>query len=303
MELKKASRKQSKLRIWLSAPSGAGKTYSALILAKWMVNDWSKIALIDTENWSWDLYSDLWEYNVLQLNPPYSPERYIEAIQACEDAGMEVIIIDSISHEWEWKWWCLELNEQIANSKFKWNTWSAWSVTKPRHQKFIEAITQSKCHIISTVRNKVETAQIEWKIKKVGTKEITQEWYEYELTLNFTIDRDSHNVSASKDRTGLFIDKDPFIITQDVWKRLIEWNQSWKKILTTEEKQQANYSNLFEIFTHIENKEMFDKEVKSFKENLAKDTTFISKNQLNEIWEIVNNLKNSFEEKKQRFIW
>ena len=126
MELKKATRSQVKLRIGLSSPSGWWKTYTSLILAHWMCWDWSKIALIDSENWSWELYSDLWEYNVLTLEAPFAPERYIEAIELCEKSGMEIIIIDSISHEWEWKWGCLEINDAIAQSKFKWNTWSAW---------------------------------------------------------------------------------------------------------------------------------------------------------------------------------
>ncbi|MDR1987648.1 MAG: ATP-binding protein [Candidatus Peribacteria bacterium] len=80
---------------------------------------------------------------------------------------MEVIIIDSISHEWEGKGGCLEINETIASTRFKGNSWSAWSVTTPRHQKFIEKIIQSKCDIITTVRNKVDMAIIDNKPKKV----------------------------------------------------------------------------------------------------------------------------------------
>ena len=235
MQLRKAERQQAKLIVWLSAPSGAGKTYSALKLAHWMVGDWSKIVLIDTENGSGDLYSHLWDYNILPLEAPYSPERFIEAITECENAWMELIIIDSTTHEWEWKWWCLEINEATARSKFKGNTWSAWSDTGARHQKFIEKITGAKCHIITTVRNKTETAQIDWKIKKLGTKEIQREWFEYELTINFNIERDWHTAMASKDRTGLFIDRDPFIITEEIGKELIEWNKSGVKIKSFDE--------------------------------------------------------------------
>ena len=49
--LQKAKRQQVKLRLNLSAPSGAGKTYSALLLAKGLVGSWDKIAVIDTKEW------------------------------------------------------------------------------------------------------------------------------------------------------------------------------------------------------------------------------------------------------------
>ena len=97
MEIRKAMRKQAKIKLALQGPSGSGKTYSALLLASGIC-DYSKIAVIDTENHSADLYAHLGEYNVLQLSKPFTPERYTTAIETCENAGMEVIIIDSVSH-------------------------------------------------------------------------------------------------------------------------------------------------------------------------------------------------------------
>lgn len=225
MELRKATRLKSKLRIGMSGPSGSGKTYSALVMAKAIANgDMTKVAIIDTENGSADLYSHLGEFNALTLQAPYAPERYIEAIKKCVDAGMEVVIVDSTSHEWDGKGGCLEINELIAKTKFKGNTWAAWSDTTPRHQKFIEAITTAPVHMITTARSKTDTIQTEdKKIKKVGLKEIQREGFEYELTLNFTIDRDGHYAIASKDRTGLFIDRDPFIIDEKIGAELKAW--------------------------------------------------------------------------------
>ncbi len=225
--LKKAQRKQAKLRVGVSGPSGSGKTYSALLLARGLASSWDKVALIDTENGSGELYSDLGDYTVAQLEAPYTPERYIEYIKACEDAGMEVIVIDSTSHEWEGKGGCLELNEILAASKYKGNTWSAWSETTPRHQRFIEAITTSKCHVITTVRNKIDTVMgDDKKVKKVGTKEIQREGFEYELTVNFNVDRETHRAMASKDRTNLFEKRDPFVITIQTGEELKKWNES-----------------------------------------------------------------------------
>jgi len=224
IEIRKAKRTQARLRIGLSSPSGAGKTYSSLLLAKGLVGSWDKIGLIDSENGRGDIYSDFGEYNIITLKPPFTPESYIEAIKAFENAGMEAIIIDSTTHEWEGEGGCLQLNEKLAMAKFKGNTWSAWSETTPRHQRFLDAITSSSSHVITTVRNKVETVMTEDKrVKKVGTKEVQREGFEYELTVNFNIDRDSHQVVVSKDNTRLFEGKDPFIITEATGKILADW--------------------------------------------------------------------------------
>ena len=102
MQLQKASRKKAPIKMSLQGPSGSGKTYSSLLLAYGLCNDWSKIAVIDSENHSSGLYSHLGSYNVLQLSAPYTPEKYVQAIEVCGQAGMQVIIIDSISHEWEY---------------------------------------------------------------------------------------------------------------------------------------------------------------------------------------------------------
>lgn len=228
-QIQKAQRKKAKLRIGVSGPSGSGKTYSALLLARGIASSWDKILLIDTENGSGELYSDLGEYNVITLDAPYTPERYIEAIKAGEDAAMDVIIIDSTSHEWEGKGGCLEINERLASAKFKGNTWAAWSETTPRHQKFIAAITSSRCHVITTARSKTDMMQTEdKKIKKVGMKEIQREGFEYELTANFTLDREGHYAIASKDRTGLFIERDPFVIDTATGEELAAWNSGGK---------------------------------------------------------------------------
>jgi len=230
LEIRKAERRRARLRVGLSGPSGSGKTYSALLLGRGLTDQWEKVLLIDTENGSGELYSDLGAYNVITLQAPFSPEKYIEAIRAAEDAGMEVIVIDSTSHEWDGKGGCLEINELIAKTKFKGNTWSAWSETTPRHQKFIEAIVSSSCHVVTTARSKTDTIQTEdKKVKKIGLKEIQREGFEYELTVNFTLDRDGHYAVASKDRTGIFIERDPFIISQKTGQELLAWTESGKE--------------------------------------------------------------------------
>jgi hypothetical protein len=222
MKLQQAQRHQVKLRIGLSGPSGFGKTYSALLLAYGITNDWNKIALIDTENKSASLYSHLGSFNVLSLDEPFTAERYIKAINVCEESDIEIIIIDSISHEWQGKGGILEAHEQLGGR------FQDWAKITPRHQSFIDAIILSKCHIITTSRSKVDysldkDSNGKTKVMKLGTKSITREGFEYELTVNFEFLNDNHLVQASKDRTELFSGKPEFIINSSTGKKLIEW--------------------------------------------------------------------------------
>lgn len=227
MQLRKAARTKAKIRLGLSAVAGGGKTMSALLIAKGLCGDWSKVAMIDTENGSGDLYCHLGDYNVLSLTAPYPPEKFIEAIHACEAAGMEVIIIDSITHEWDGKGGCLEIVDQIAQGSQSKNSYIAWGKVTPRHQAFVDAILQCKCHIFTTVRRKQDYEMSKGsdgklKVEKAGLKEITREGFEYELTVNLELDH-SHNATASKDRTGLFMGKPEFIPSEQTGQMIAEW--------------------------------------------------------------------------------
>lgn len=220
--IRKATRQKAKIRLGLSAVSGGGKTYSALLIASGMTT-WDKIGIIDTEH-SADLYSHLGEYSVLTLEAPYSPERYIEAIKACEEMGMEVIIIDSITHEWDGEGGCLAIQDQLGGR------YQDWAKVTPRHQAFINTIIRSKCHIITTVRRKQDYDMTtdgngKAKVEKVGLKEITREGFEYELTLNLEMDT-KHNATASKDRTGLFMGKPAFVPTKETGEAILQWCES-----------------------------------------------------------------------------
>lgn len=222
MELRKAQRKQAKLRVGLSGPSGSGKTYSALQLASGMTS-WDKIALIDTENGSGDLYAHLGAYSVLPLSAPFEPEKYMEAIKACEDAGMEVIIVDSMSHAWAGAGGALETQEKLGGR------YQDWGKVKPRVRKFVESILASKCHVIATVRTKQDYTmdQVDGKTKvtKVGLKAVFEDGLDYELTLVFDLNI-AHMAAASKDRTGLFMDKTESVINPATGKKLLEWAES-----------------------------------------------------------------------------
>jgi hypothetical protein len=219
--LRKATRTKAKIRLGLSAVSGGGKTYSALLIAYGMVGDWNKIAIIDTENGSADLYSHLGDYNVLPIVAPFTPEKYVQAIKDCEGAGMECIVIDSITHEWDGKGGILDISNSMTG-----NSYTNWAKITPRHNAFIDAILQSTCHIITTVRRKqdYEITEINGKKvpQKVGMKEVTREGFEYELTCNLEIDA-NHMATASKDRTGIFDKNIPFVPSIETGIAIKNW--------------------------------------------------------------------------------
>lgn len=223
----KATRQQAKLRLGITGPSGSGKTYSALLLAKGIGG---KIACIDTEQGSASLYAHLADFDTLNLEPPYRPERFVEALKAAEAAGYDVLVIDSITHEWSGSGGCLELVDEVGRAKFRGNNWSAWSEITPRHRAFLDAILHSKMHIICTLRSKTETAQVEdggrKKVVKLGMRSEQRDGFEYELTTVLDLSHDGHYATASKDRSGLFSDKDPERITIATGQRLLSWLNS-----------------------------------------------------------------------------
>jgi hypothetical protein len=200
--LQTAQRKRAKIKMGLQGPSGSGKTYSALLVAYGICMEWNKIALVDSENHSGELYAHLGEYNVLSISSPFTPEKYIEAISICESAGMEVIIIDSCSMEWEY---LLEYHSSLQGNSF-----TNWAKITPRHNSFVQKILQSPCHTISTIRTKQDYVLNEKNGKmvpeKVGLKSVQRDGLEYEFTLVFDLDMKNH-ATASKDRTGLFFGK------------------------------------------------------------------------------------------------
>ncbi|QFG52025.1 ATP-binding protein [Chryseobacterium sp.] len=225
MQLRQSERRKAKIKMALQGPSGGGKSYSALLLGKGLANgDLSKVAVIDTENGSADLYAHLGNYNVITLKPPFTPENYIKAIEVCENAGMEVIVIDSISHEWD------ELLD--FHSKLAGNSFTNWAKVTPRQKAFIDKILQAKAHVIATMRTKQDYVlnQKDGKFvpEKVGLKSVQRDGVDYEFTLVFDIDI-KHFAVSSKDRTGLFAGKPDFIIKESTGTEILDWCNSSEK--------------------------------------------------------------------------
>ena len=135
---------------------------------------------------------------------------------------MEVIIIDTITPEWKGVGGCLDLHRK-SGGRFQ-----DWSKVTPIHDSFIRAVQESSCHIITTVRRRIEylvntNERGKLEVKKFGTKEETRNGWEYEMTLNFAFLNENHLVKATKDRTGLFLNKPEFVINTATGKRLKQW--------------------------------------------------------------------------------
>ena len=220
---KKAQRQQSKLRLALIGPSGSGKTYSSLLISQGLGKS---IALLDTERGSGSLYADLCDYDVAELTPPFSPERYIQAIKEAEAAGYEVLVIDSLSHAWSGEGGILEYVDK-ATQALK-NNFAAWRKASPIHNRLVDTMLMSNMHIIVTMRSKtaweVQKDERTGKTKpvKIGLAPVQREGLEYEFTCVLELSLEGHVATASKDRTSLF-DGQYFTPGKETGEKLRAW--------------------------------------------------------------------------------
>ena len=229
------------MKIALGGASGSGKTLSSLLMAFGLVKAehpeysdaecWDKICIIDTENQSGSLYVNFavgsyktGEYNTILIEPPFEHTKYIDAIHVAEQYGMEVVIIDSLSHAWSGEGGALDKQGKIAERTG--NSYTAWRNITPEQNRLMDAMLQSKCHIIADIRAKTDYVQEKNErgkttVKNVGMGLIYRDQLEYEFTTVFMLDAE-HVASASKDRTGMFAGK-YFVITPVTGKMMYKW--------------------------------------------------------------------------------
>jgi hypothetical protein len=243
LKLRAAERKKVFVKAGLTAPSGHGKTFSALLIGRGLASAWQKVCIIDSEG-SGDKYAGhrtLGPYQVINLfenerDPDrFSPARWVDAIHIAEENGMEVVILDSASHEWQW---CLELKEKMGKSIHD------WKLITPHHNKFIRAVNQCKMHVIVCTRRKVEYILSDSggkkTVEKAGMKSEMREGFEYELDVNISLDR-GHLATIEKDRAGIFHDRAPFVPTQFTGRELLAWSRA--EDLKPESERQSVTSN------------------------------------------------------------
>lgn len=178
--------------------------------------------MIDTEKDSGKLYSDLTQFDHCGLSEPYTPERFIALINGAESAGYDCLVIDSMSHEWNGAGGVLEIHDTMPG-----NSWTNWSKVNPRHDAFINAMLNAKCHIIATIRSKQAYTQEvgsngKQQVKKLGMAPQQRDGVEYEFTAVLKMDI-SHNAEGDKDRTGLFPVGEWILPTIETGKNLAAW--------------------------------------------------------------------------------
>ena len=224
----KAERKKAKLRLGLDGPSGSGKTHSALLVASGLVS--GNIFVIDTERDSATLEigkPGIPDFFHAPLSPPYTPARYQEYIRGAVNEGAELIIIDSLSHAWSGSGGVLDMHDKAAKAQRSGNSWAAWREVTPEHNALVDAILNTPCHIICTMRTKtawevVENDKGKKAPQKIGLKPEQREGMEYEFTSVLDLSLEGHIATSSKDRTSLF-DGRHFVPNAETGKELLEW--------------------------------------------------------------------------------
>ena len=237
MAFQKADKRQGRLRIALTAPSGGGKTFSGLLIAQGIIEgmknmglDTGKgIAVIDTENGSALDYADRFEFDHLKIDPPYTTPKYVTAMQEAYDGGYAVLFVDSLSHAWAGEGGLLQKKEALDTRGG--NSYTNWAGITKEHEQLKAIILSNKIHLICAMRSKQDYV-IEQNDKgksaprKVGLAPVQREGMEYEFTVVFDLGMD-HSAQVSKDRTAMF-DGAIFKPTKDTGKLLLDWRMSGK---------------------------------------------------------------------------
>ncbi|EOO33942.1 hypothetical protein IIU_02682 [Bacillus cereus VD133] len=254
-QVTQAKREKMKAVIGFIGCSGSGKTGSSLLTAFGMMQEahpnlteeelWKKIGVIDTEHERSKLhvglvYGETKIGNFLHINftPPYTTERYSEAVQVMKNAGAEVLIIDSLSHNWQGEGGIIETHGEMSGNSFQ-----NWGKLSSETTKLIKTLTQNNVHILATLRTKTEyvvepDAKGKMAPRKVGTKPVQKDEMEYEFMLNFVIDID-HVADTSKDNTQMF-EGNPQKITVEVGRKLYQWLELGIDVKAEEENERNN---------------------------------------------------------------
>lgn len=223
----RAVKTAAKLRMMIAGPSGSGKTFTALRIAKGLAQG-KPIAVIDTEHGSASKYADLFEFDVVNMEPPFSPDRMIALIGEAQRAGYAVLVLDSTSHVWEGTGGVLDIVDEAAKRSKSGNTYTAWKEGTPAQNRFVDAIVQSNLHVIATARSKTDYVLVDDRgrqvPKKVGMAPVQRAGFEYEFDIVLEMDAE-HNGVITKSRAVALADAVYKKPGEDVAAQLVDWLQ------------------------------------------------------------------------------
>nr|WP_242596281.1 AAA family ATPase [Enterococcus plantarum] len=243
----------------LTGASGSGKTVSALLIAKGIIEkmfpdlsddeQWEKIGVIDTEHKRSLLYAEatvadvyIGEFLHLDFEPPFTVDNYIKAFNLMKNSGVEVVIIDSISHAWSGEGGILEQVEVLSKGKPNMKM-VAWAKVAPLEKQFMKLVTGNSVYVIATARSKQaysmeKDEKGKTTVEKVGLKPDQKDVLEYEFAIALRMDQD-HNAEATKDNSNMF--NLPFSVTTEIGHKIFDWSDTGVDL----EKQQE------ELITHV----------------------------------------------------
>jgi hypothetical protein len=280
LQFKKAVRKAVPMLISVSSVSGGGKTYTALLVAAGIAGPTGRVGFIDTENGRGAMYADSPGivkalpngYEIVQLDPPFSPERYVEAIAAAERAGINVLIVDSISHEWEGIGGCVEIAE-----KNKLRGMPNWSKAKMAHKRFMNHCLSTSMHLIFCIRarDKVKIVEVEKDGRKtqevvpIGLQPITEKNLVFEALLSLMLDEKTHHATPVKVPEPLaHLFSGAKLVTKEDGERIRQWNsagaiadpheQIQKRARAAAEEGMASYTAFYGGLAPAQKKIIFD---------------------------------------------
>lgn len=178
---KQATKTKAKLKMALAGATGSGKTFSSLLLARKLAGPTGRVALIDSERGSASLYADRFKFDVADL-PDHSIQTYEKAIRAAH--GYDVLVVDSLSHEWMGKGGALETVDRMGGNKFT----DGWRTVSPQHTAFMDQVLAFPGHLVATLRKKMEYAMVtnaKGKVEpqKIGLAPVQRDGVEYEFSV------------------------------------------------------------------------------------------------------------------------
>jgi hypothetical protein len=235
-KITKAVRKSVPMLISLSGVSGAGKSFSALLLAAGLAGPNGKVGFLDTENGRGSMYADSpgiqaalpQGYQIAEMREPYTPARYSEAVDAFEEAGCKVLIIDSGSHEWEGYGGCADIAE---NNKLRGTP--NWIMAKREHKRMMNHLLASQMHLIFCLRARekikvMKNSQGKEEFVPIGLQPIQEKNFTFEMTLSLLLDEHTHRPTVTKcpePLLHLFQGEQP-LVTKAMGEKLREWAEA-----------------------------------------------------------------------------
>lgn len=263
IEIRRAARQKAWLKVAVTGVTGSGKTYSALMLAQGMAK---RPLMIDTENGSGELYSHLMEYDYIRLAPPFTPAKFVEAIEAAVRNGNDFIIIDSLSHAWRY---VLDYKDGLDSSNPR-GSFSNWRKAKKLFDETMTALLQCPAHVCACMREKSEyTETVDQRgtktMQKTGTQPIAEPDLEYEFAVCWKLDR-AHQAVATKDRTEIWDVATPFTFSKRTGEQLQAWldggagqlirDPNWQASMLQDEETKALLTEADKVLAEAPQKEI-----------------------------------------------